>query len=105
MVVNTIKKVMETYSNIYFPDINKVQVQVKNEKFDDNDYDLYNDGYSCTYIIVMTIVSWLVTGFAAYLSFKCSSGFSLGPFLLAILFSPIYIIYHIFATKLCGIMN
>ena len=101
MVVNTIKKVMETYSNIYFPDL-----QLKKEKFDDNTND--NDscnGDSCDYAIIMAIVSWLVTGFAVYLSFKCSNGFSVGQFLLALLFSPIYIIYHIFATKLCGMMN
>ena len=53
----------------------------------------------------MALVSWLITGFAVYLSFKCSNGFSIGPFLLALLFSPFYIIYHIFDSKLCGIMN
>ncbi len=98
MVVDTIKKVIETYSNVYFPNI------FPKEKFKyDNNYD-QEQAESCNYYITMAIVSWLITGFAVYLSFKCSSGFSLGPFLLALLFSPIYIIYHIFATKLCGLL-
>jgi hypothetical protein len=103
MVIDTIKKVIETYSNVYFPDINNIRSK---EKFKyDYDYDDSCNGYSCSYYIIMALVSWLITGFAVYLSFKCSNGFSIGPFLLALLFSPFYIIYHIFDSKLCGIMN
>ncbi len=103
MVIDTIKKVMETYTNLYFPDIYKK----KSEKFDDNGDTYYEDQCnegSCYYLIIMAIVSWLVTGFAVYLSFKCSNGFGIGEFLLAIFFAPFYILYHLIATKLCGMM-
>ncbi len=100
MVIDTIKKVMETYSNVYFPDINNKRSK---ENFQDDDDSCNGD--SCDYVIIMAIISWLVTGIAVYLSFKCSNGFSLGQFLLALLFSPIYIIYHLFATKMCGMIN
>lgn len=94
MTVNILQKTLETYINLYIPK--------KKEKFDDNG-DSYYD-YPTSYSIIMIIVAWLITGFAAYLSFKCSNGFSIGPFLLAILFPPYYIIYHIFATNLCGLI-
>jgi hypothetical protein len=91
MTINILQKTLETYINLYIPK--------KKEKFDDNDL---ND--SSSYDIIVIIISWLITGFAAYLSFKCSRGFSMGPFLLAIIFSPFYIIYHIFSTNLCGLI-
>jgi hypothetical protein len=102
MFIDSIKKVVETYSNVYFPDINKLKL--KKEKFNEyEDQDVYEDE-SYSYTIIMAIISWLVTGLAVYLSFQCSNGFSLGPFLLALFFSPFYIIYHLFATKLCGLI-
>ena len=87
MVVNTIKKVMETYKELYFPK--------KKEQFDDSNY-IFN--------ITLTIIVWIVSGFAIYLSFKCSKGFEIGQFLLALFFAPIYIIYHLAVTNLCGLM-
>lgn len=36
-----------------------------------------------------------VTFFAIYLSFKCSGGFKLGQFLMALLCSPLYIAYQL----------
>ena len=94
MTINILQKTLESYINLYIPK--------KIEKFDDNGNTYYDDPNS--YNIIMIIVSWLITGFAAYLSFKCSNGFSMGPFLLAMLFAPFYIIYHIFATNLCGMI-
>ncbi len=94
MIINIFKKTLESYINLYIPK--------KKEMFDDNGNSYYID--ITLYNIIMTIILWLLTGFAAYLSFKCSNGFSIGPFILAILFAPFYIIYHIFATNLCGII-
>lgn len=93
MIVDTAKKVIETYKNLYIP-------KNKKEKFDDDScvYESY------IYSLITAIISWLVTGFAIYLSFKCSNEFNIGQFLLALFCSPFYIIYHIFATKLCGLM-
>ncbi len=92
MIFDTAKKFIENYKNLYFPQ--------KKEKFDDD---------SCyesltIYDFIVAMISWLVTGFAIYLSFKCSNGFNICQFLLALFCSPFYIIYHIFATKLCGLM-
>ncbi len=98
--MNTFKKIIETYSNLYFPNIN-----FKKETFDYNEDNEDNDNeIICEYKIIMTIISWLITGFAIYLSFRCSNGFSLGQFLLALFFTPFYIIYHLITTKLCGMI-
>ena len=88
MVVNTIKKVMESYKNLYIPK--------KKENFDDN-IPIYN--------YVIALIMWIVSLFAIYLSFKCSKGFDIGQFLLAFIFAPFYIVYHLAVTNLCGLMN
>ncbi len=89
MVVNTIKKVMETYANLYIP-------KRKKEKFDDES--------SSNYDLLTIIIVWVVSLFAIYLSFKCSNGFNLGQFLLAFIFPPFYIIYHLAVSNLCGLL-
>jgi len=86
---NIPKKILTTYSNIYFPK--------KKEHYDRPE--------DVIYMMVMGIVAWIILGFAVYLSFKCNDKFILGDVLLAVLFSPLYIIYHLFATKLCGMMK
>lgn len=43
--------------------------------------------------IILPIVYFLITSVAVYLSFKRNRGFNLGPFLAALFFSPLYIIY------------
>jgi hypothetical protein len=88
-ITNIPKKIIKTYSSMYFPK--------KREHFNSNSDYVYN--------IMMTIIAWIVFGFAIYLSFKCHKGFNIGGFLLAILFSPFYIIYHLAMTKLCGLMK
>ena len=88
MIVNTIKKVMESYKNLYIPK--------KKENFDDT---------STMFEYVAIIIMWIVTLFAIYLSFKCNKGFDLGQFLLAFVFAPFYIVYHLAVTNLCGLMN
>ena len=88
MIVNTIKKVMESYKNLYIPK--------KKENFDDT---------STMFEYVAIIIMWIVTLFAIYLSFKCSKGFDIGQFLLAFIFAPFYIVYHLAVTNLCGLMN
>jgi len=89
-VVNQTKKILITYSSIYFPK--------KREHFtSDDDY---------FYKIIMTLIAWIVFGFAIYLSFRCNNGFSVWGFLGAFLFSPIYVIYKLTSTpKLCGFIN
>jgi hypothetical protein len=94
MSINILQKTLETYINLYIPK--------KKEKFDENG-NAYNEELTL-YNIIMSIIIWLINGFAIYLSFKCSNGFSIGPFLLAILFPPFYILYHIFSTNLCGLI-
>jgi hypothetical protein len=85
-----IKKVLETYVNLYIPN--------KKEKFDAEGKPM--SAFSFIYIMIM----WLVTGFAIYLSFRCHRKFNLGAFLLAFFFAPFYIIYHLAVTGLCGLM-
>jgi hypothetical protein len=80
---NNIKKIMENYTNLYIP---------RNK----------DDNKCITSELISSIIIWILTGYAAYLSFKCSKGFNLGQLLLAVFFSPFYIIYHIFATNLCN---
>ena len=40
--------------------------------------------------------------FAIYLSFKCNQRFNFGSFLLALFFSPFYILYVIVIKKFCN---
>ncbi len=83
------KKIIKTYSSMFFPK--------KKEHFENSSGFLYN--------ITMVIISWIIFGFAIYLSFKCNKGFNLGSFLLAFFFSPFYILYHLALTNLCGLMK
>ena len=85
MFSNNIKKFIETYKNLYIPS--------KKEKFNSNCISADD---------ISSIIIWILTGYAVYLSFKCNNGFNLCQFVLALLFSPFYIIYHIFATNLCN---
>ena len=87
--MNLLEKILNTYSNIYFPK--------KKENYEQTE--------DIIYTILMGIIAWIILGVAVYLSFKCNNNFILGDVLLAVLFSPLYIIYHLFATKLCGIMK
>ncbi len=82
MTSNNVKKVMENYTSLYVP-------SVKKEKCNTN-------------AMLSSLVWWILVGYSAYLSFKCSNGFDLGQFALALLFPQFYIIYHIFATNLCN---
>ena len=93
MVLETIKKVLETYVNVYVPKKNK------KEKFKDDETE-EKSGFS----IIHTIIWWIVMGFAIYLSFKCNGKFILGDFLLALFCAPCYIIYHLAMTGLCGLI-
>jgi hypothetical protein len=87
MILNNMKQILENYINSFIP--NK-------EKFN-------NIETNFMYFIEM-IIKWLVKGFAIYLSFRCNNGFELSSFLLAFIFSPIYIIYHLAVTNLCGLI-
>ncbi len=88
-ITNIPKKIIKTYSSMYFPK--------KREHFESNSDFVYN--------VMMIIIGWIVLGFAVYLSFRCNKGFDFGGFILAVLFSPFYIIYHLAMTNLCGLMN
>jgi hypothetical protein len=94
MVLETIKKGLETYVNVYVPKENK------NEKFKDNGKKEETNGFS----IIYNIIWWIVIGFAIYLSFRCNGKFMLGDFLLAFICAPCYIIYHLAMTGLCGLI-
>ncbi len=83
------KKIIKTYSSMFFPK--------KRENLNKSSDFLYN--------ITMVIISWIIFGFAIYLSFRCHNGFDLGGFLLAFFFSPFYILYHLALTNLCGLMK
>jgi hypothetical protein len=50
------------------------------------------------------IVSSIVIYFAVYLSWRCNNRFDFVQFLLAFLFAPIYILYHLATDGLCGIL-
>ena len=86
---NVPKKILSTYSSMYFPK--------KKEQF--------NTAGDVIYNLTMVIISWIILGFAVYLSFRCNKGFNFISIILAILFTPFYIIYHFFVTKLCGMRN
>jgi hypothetical protein len=87
--MNIPKKILKTYSSLYIPR--------KSENFE-------SEG-DATYSLLINLISWIVLGFAVYLSFRCNKGFNLGGFLVALFFSPIYIIYHLATSKLCGLMQ
>jgi hypothetical protein len=90
-ITNIPKKLIKTYSSMYFPK--------KKEQFNSDSDFLYNS--------MMTLIAWIILGFAVYLSFRCNKGqpFNLGGLLLAIFFSPFYVIYHLAVTNLCGLMK
>ena len=91
MVLNTIKKTLESYINVYFPK--------KQEKYADGETEP-KSGFS----IITTIIWWLVLGFAIYLSFRCNNKFMLGDFLLAFFCAPCYVLYHLATSGLCGLI-
>ena len=82
-------KIIKTYSSMFFPK--------KREHFENSSDYLYN--------ITMVMISWIIFGFAIYLSFRWHKGFDLGGFLLAVFFSPFYILYHLALTNLGGLMK
>ncbi len=86
---NIPKKILNTYSSIYIPK--------KREHYERNDKSFVQ--------FTMSLIAWFILGFAVYLSFKCSNKFDLMQFIIAILFSPFYIIYHLAVTDLCGLMK
>jgi hypothetical protein len=90
MLVDKAKKMIESYVNLYIPKKEKFE----NETADDNSYNL-----------IVTIISWLVLGFAIYLSFRCKKGFDIGHFLLAVFCAPCYIIYQLATSSLCGLIK
>ena len=49
----------------------------------------------------VSIAWFILTLMALYLSFKRNNGFSLGSFLIALFFPPIYIVYY-FATQIAN---
>lgn len=113
MVLNNIKKFLENYKNLYIP--KKItrppprpirpQRPTKSTTSTTSKTEApeqFETDTSKSYNIISSLVWWLITGYAIYLSFKCNNGFNLGHFILAFLFSPFYIIYHLFATKLCN---
>ena len=92
MLVDTAKKVIESYVNLYIPK--------KKEKFDAD-----NTNNNSSYDFLTSIISMLVLGFAIYLSFRCNKGFNIGHFLLAFFCAPCYIIYHLATSSLCGLIK
>jgi hypothetical protein len=89
MVLNTLKKSLESYINIYFPK--------KQEKFEDG-----KTTQTTSYLNM--IIMWLVVGFAVYLSFRCNPTFMLGDFLFAFFCAPCYILYRLAYSGLCGLI-
>lgn len=81
---------------------------MKNHKKSKEDYvENYRENYKENYmgdgddggVAVKTIMGifWgLVTFIAIYYSFIIEGGFSLGPFLLALFFSPIYLVWGVY---------
>jgi hypothetical protein len=53
------------------------------------------------YYVFHTIISLI----AIYLSFRCNGTFEIGPFLLAVFFPYIYIIYILATRGTCGIIQ
>jgi len=48
---------------------------------------------------ILGIIHFVFFIVALYLCFKCNNGFSLGPFLLAVIFPEIYVIFMIATNK------
>ena len=69
--------------------------QIKNN-FQNLDIEL-NSTYNKMNIfdIIFYLLGFIITGYALYLSFSCNKGFHLGSFLVALFFSPIYLIYRL----------
>lgn len=44
---------------------------------------------------IFYLISFILTCYALYLSFKCNQGFHLGSVLAALIFTPIYLIYRL----------
>jgi hypothetical protein len=86
---NIPNKILKTYSSLYIPR--------KSEHFE-------SEG-DATYSLFINLISWIILGFAVYLSFRCNKRFDLVNFLVAFFFAPFYIIYHLATTKLCGLMQ
>jgi hypothetical protein len=51
--------------------------------------------------VLMSFILDLITLFAIYLAFKCKGRFEMKEFLIAGLFSPIYILYRLAFTNNC----
>jgi hypothetical protein len=86
-----LKKALESYANLYLP--------IKKENFDET------TGMIIPQVsIIHMLISWIVVGFAIYLSFRCHGEFKLGSFLLAFFCSPCYILYHLATSGLCGLI-
>ncbi len=86
-----LKKALESYANLYFP--------IKKEKFDTT------TGMPIPQpSVFQMLITWIVVGFAIYLSFRCQGKFNLGSFLLAFFCSPCYILYHLATSGLCGLI-
>lgn len=86
MPLDNVKKVMETYVNLYVPQ--------RKEKFNEDTKPVD---------MIISLILWIVTGFSVYLSFKCNKGFNFVHLLLALFFSPIYIIYQFAQEGFCGL--
>ncbi len=89
MVLNTVKKTLESYINVYIPN--------KKEKFGETQP---QSGMST----ISTVIMWLVFVFAIYLSFRCNQKFMLCDFLLAFFCAPCYVLYHLATSGLCGLI-
>jgi hypothetical protein len=74
---------------------NKNKNQIKNN-FQNLDIEL-NSTYNKMNIFdtIFYLLGFIITGYALYLSFSCNKGFHLGSFLIALFFSPIYLIYRL----------
>lgn len=93
MVLNSIKKGLEMYANVYIPKIGK------KEKFAEGETTQMSIAS-----LIYNIIWLFVFGFAIYLSFKCNGKFMLGDFLLAFFCAPCYILYHLATSGLCGLI-
>ena len=69
-------------------------LQTNTEPFKKNP-SLNNVTKSSSYVIVLSIINWIIFIAAIYLSFKCNKGFKFSSFMLACCCSPIYLIYRL----------
>lgn len=53
------------------------------------------------YSVFHTIMSLV----AIYLAFRCNKGFEIGPFLMALIFPYVYIIYVLATKGTCGVLE